>query len=73
MADPERRRKLEEIRRKKLMLQSQLNAKSNKAASNEEQSITERAKEVLKEAQKTAEIPTMPSKQDNFMTELSNC
>ena len=54
MADPERRRKLEEIRRKKLMLQSQLNAKSNKAASNEEQSITERAKEVLKEAQKTA-------------------
>ena len=70
MADPERRRKLEEIRRKKLMLQSQLNAKSNKAASNEEQSVTERAKEVLKEAQKTAEIPTMPSKQDNFMTEL---
>ena len=70
MADPERRRKLEEIRRKKLMLQSQLNAKSNKADKTDEQSVTERAKEVLKEAQKTAEIPTMPAQKDNFMTEL---
>ena len=73
MSDPERRKQLQELRRRRLELQKQLQTTSTPAVttSAEEKSVNEIAKEALESAKKVSTMQTDAAIQDNaFMNEL---
>ena len=73
MSDPERRKQLQELRRRRLELQKQLQTTTAPAVttSAEEKSVNEIAKEALESAKKVSTMQTDAAIQDNaFMNEL---
>ena len=73
MADPERKKKLEAIKRRKQELARQLHSSSNQAsAKTDEKSVEEMAREVLKNTTKEVNefIPEDSGSKPNFMVEL---